>query len=123
MTLNVEEASRATNNNILDLLITPKTQDVPFLRVDQKVFHNTFDHFPLLFKIETSYSTEETTRTRRLNTPKNLKNLENLRNRIIARRLENHCPTNDSESVANYVNSKLKYAYDCKVPIVEVKLD
>jgi hypothetical protein len=114
----VEEASRATNKNILDLLITPKTQEVPYLRVDQNMFHNTFDHFPLLFKIETSYTTEETTRTKRLTTPKNL---ENLRNRILARRLEDHCPTDKAENIANYVNSELKYAYDCEVPIVEVK--
>ena len=114
----VDEPSRATSKNTLDLLITLKTQEVPYLKLDQSIFHNSFDHFPLLFKIETTYITEETRRTKRLTTPKNL---ENLRNRLWARRLEDHCPTNNSESVANYLQKEIKYAYDCEVPIVEVK--
>jgi exonuclease III len=34
----VTEASRATSDNILDLVITPKTQDIPYLKVDQSLF-------------------------------------------------------------------------------------
>ena len=56
----VTEPSRATSYNILDLLITPKTQDIPYLKIDQMLFHNTFDHFPVIFKIETTFITDET---------------------------------------------------------------
>ena len=78
----IKEPSRSTSSNTLDLLISSRNQDVPFHKVPQNVFHNTLDHFPVIFKIETNYTTENIMKTRRLTGPKNL---TNLRTRVINR--------------------------------------
>ena len=114
----IKDPSRATSSNVLDLLISSRNQDVPFHKVPQNVFHNTLDHFPVVFKIETNYTSENIMKTRRLTGPKNLKNL---RNRIISRNLYQIIPKDTAENAANCLTAELKYALDQECPYVEVK--
>ena len=53
----------------------PKTNCVvPYIKVDSKDedFLGISDHYPLYFKIEVEFTTEETIRTKRLTGPKNI---------------------------------------------------
>ena len=114
----IKAPSRATSSNTLDLLISSRSQDVPFHRVPQNVFHNTLDHFPVIFKIETNYTTENIMQTRRLTGPKNL---TNLRNRIINRNLMDIIPKDNAEDATNTLQAELKHALDQECPYVQVK--
>ena len=114
----IKEGSRSTSNNVLDLLITTKTQDAPYHRVSQTTFHNSLDHYPILFKIETEFKTEEVMRTRRKTDPRNL---ENMLARVWARDLEEYCPTDKAENVSEYLTNELWYAFDTECPLIKVK--
>ena len=72
----------------------------------------------MIFKIETSFITDKTMRTRRLTTPKNL---ENLRKHLWNRDLYRFCPTDSADNITNYIVTELTSAYDSEVPIIEVK--
>ena len=74
LTNHVTEPSRPETDNRLDLLITEKSQAVPYIKVDSKDedFLGISDHYPLYFKIEVEFTTEETIRTKRLTGPKNI---------------------------------------------------
>ena len=116
---NVKSPSRAGKNNILDLMFSLRSHEAPGHQVDQNLFHNTAsDHFALKIKINTTYTTENMLRTRRLTSRKNL---QNFRNRIIARQLPRYCPTVTTDNTCHYIQSEVNYAYDIECPFVETK--
>ena len=120
LTNHVTEPSRPATENRLDLLITDRTQGVPYVEVDSRDedFLGLSDHYPLYFKIEVEYTTEETIRTKRLTGPKQI---ENLREYLKMRKLEYYCPVTSAETIINHTQSELKRAFDECCPIVECK--
>ena len=120
LTNHVTEPSRPETENRLDLLITEKCQGVPYVKVDRKDedFMGISDHYPLYFKIEVEYTTEETIRTKRLTGPKNI---EKLREYIKKSNLEKYCPVQSGESIINHVQLGLRRAFNETCPIIECK--
>ena len=120
LTNHVTEPSRPATENRLDLLITDRTQGVPYVEVDSKDedFLGASDHYPLYFKIDVEYTTEETIRTRRLMGPRQI---EKMRDYLKMRKLEYYCPVKSGETIINHVQSELKRAMDETCPIVECK--
>ena len=116
---NVKSPSRATNNNILDLMFSYRSHDTPTHHVDPNLFHNeATDHFALKINIDTSYTTENMMRTRRLTSHKHL---QAYRDRMKARQLYKYCPTDSTDNICHYLQSEIKFAFDKECPYVEVK--
>ena len=120
LTNHVTEPSRPATDNRLDLLITEKSQGVPYVKVDSKDedFMGLSDHYPLYFKIDVEFATEETIRTKRVMSPNNL---EKLREYVKMRKLEKYCPVKTGESMINHIQSELKRAFNETCPIIECK--
>ena len=58
-------------NSILDLVITPIDQDICDLTVDEHLFGGSYDHYALVFQIDTDFTTDETQKTKRVKTKEN----------------------------------------------------
>ena len=113
----VTQPSRPHCSNVLDLLITPRDQDAPHY-VDQNAFHNSFDHFPLMFTIQSDFFTEEIMQTRRVTGPNNIDRLEK---RVGARCIADWCPTNSGEEIITLIQQELSDAYEEECPLIEIK--
>jgi hypothetical protein len=86
-----------------DLLFTPVTQDILQLKVDRELFQGNYDHFALVFTLETKYSTNETPRLRRV---KNKENWYRFRELLINYRLLELSPKDSSDTMADYIVEK-----------------
>lgn len=114
----IKAPSRATSSNTLDLLMSSRNQDAPYHHVPQNVFHNTLDHFPIIFKIETTYTTENIMKTKRNMGPKQL---NKFKDHLEKRDLYEYCPKNNAEEAVNFLQSEVKFALDQECPYIEVK--
>ena len=63
--------ANTVSESTTDLIFTPVTQDILQLKVDRELFQGNYDHFALVFTIETKYSTNETPRLRRVKNKEN----------------------------------------------------
>ena len=127
LTQRVDEPSRGGCPNILDLVITPLDQEPKSIVVDQRMFHNTFDHFALMVTIETQFTTEESMRVKRVF---NKKNLTNLRRKVAEAKLYENRPilraplsnyVSAGQLMTNYVINSVSKIFEREVPLIECK--
>lgn len=114
----VNEPTYPSHQSILDILMTPIGTNVE-LTVDKDLFSGNFDHYALVFKIDTNFETNETPRYRRVKTHANwMKFWEILRNE----NLHTHIYTKKTpKEMTEYLISKVRSAYDEAIPEVKIK--
>ena len=113
------EATYPRKDSILDILMTPAGQYVD-VTVKKDLFKGSFDHYALDFKIETSFETNETPRTRRVKTHANWLLFKEI---LANEQLHTHLHlAQDAEQMAQYITYKMRAAYDIAIPEVEIKL-
>ena len=113
------EATYPRKDSILDILMTPNGQYVD-VTVKKDLFKGSFDHYAIDFKIESSFETNKTTRTRRVKTHANWLYFKEI---LANEQLHTHLQlAQDAEQMAQYITYKMKIAYDIAIPEVEVKL-
>ena len=113
------EATYPEKDSILDILMTPDGQYVD-VTVKKDLFKGSFDHYALDFKIETSFETNETPRTRRVKTHANWLLFKEI---LANEQLHTHLHlAQDAEQMAQYITYKMRAAYDIAIPEVEIKL-
>ena len=114
----VTEPTFPRHDSILDLVMAPIDQDIYDLKVDQDLFDGSYDHYAVVFKIETNYDTDETQKTRRVTTKENWdKFLEYL----IKEQIMKNCPKGSTEEMARFIVDKIMEAYNYAIPIVPIK--
>ena len=113
------EATYPRKDSILDILMTPNGQYVD-VTVKKDLFKGSFDHYAIDFKIESSFETNKTTRTRRVKTHANWLYFKEI---LANEQLHTHLQlAQDAEQMAQYITYKMRIAYDIAIPEVEVKL-
>ena len=115
----VQEATFPRFGSILDLVMAPNDQLVENLSVQKELFQGKgFDHYAISFEINTSFSTNETPRTRRIKTKKNWDLFKKL---LREARIMETCPSGSVDGMTNHIVSKIREAYDAAIPLVLVK--
>ena len=105
--------------SILDLVLTPNDQVVDNLTVEKELFQGKgFDHYGLMFDINTSYETNETPRTRRVKTKKNW---DKFRQLLIEAKIMETCPTGNVDEMTNHIVRIIQECYNEAIPLVFVK--
>ena len=129
----VDTPTFESSDNILDLVLTPKSQDVKHLKVTGRTFGPTFDHLTLLFGLRLDYDTKEVPRTRRKPTPETWKKyMQDIIGKKIydckavyenAVRNQNYAPEGfdtAEDCIDEYITNSIREAYEEATPEVIV---
>jgi hypothetical protein len=116
------------SGNSLDLVFTPKNQDVKNMQVTGLTFGPFFDHLTLLFGLQLDYETTEQPRTRRNHTQENWKNY---RKDLIKRKIYRNAELLQRDYAAkgydtaedcidDFITNTIKDAYETATPEIIV---
>ena len=112
------EPTFPSHQSILDILMTPVGQNIK-LDIGKDLFKGNFDHYALIFEIDTNFETNETPRTRRVKTHANWQKFRDI---LIREKIHTHIHTKQTTNeMARFITSKVKAAYDEAIPEVIVK--
>jgi exonuclease III len=96
--------------HILDYVFTQKNTGILLLEVG--AFDSTFDHYPVVFQIESEYLTDETPKMRRKNSPDTLQAFfDDLKSKLWDRGDLINFPTNSSNRASDYLNDIMWSSY------------
>ena len=98
--------------------MAPIDQDIYDLKVDKDLFGGSYDHYAIVFEIETEFETDETQKTRRVTTKENW---DKFLDYLIKEQIMKNCPRRSSKEMTQYIADKIMEAYDYAIPIVPIK--
>ena len=110
--------TKVHTETMTDLVMTPTNQSIHKIRVDRELFQGKYDHYAVVFTLNTCYTTNETPRLRRDKSSRNWLKFYEL---LISYRIFETAPRDTTDRMAEYIIDKIMEAYNEAIPLIKVK--
>ena len=122
----VDKPTQKTKLNILDYIFVPEHVNIPFIKVDRSAFCTNFDHFAVIFEVDSYYQRMKEEMYRRKETTETWKKFhELLREKDMMSHLRSLKETLKGQELVNemstYIVNTLKELYEQATPSVLTK--
>ena len=122
----VDKPTQKTKLNILDYIFVPENVNIPFIKVDRSAFCTNFDHFAVIFEVDSYYQRTKEEMYKRKETKETWKEFHELLRKTdmmshIRRLQETLKGQAQVDEISNYIANTLKEIYEQATPLLLTK--